>query len=88
MVTHDEIRIVAGMMKIDIHDHGEYVDKIESMIGYFDILDSAGVEDEEITVREIPASCLREDVHVAPDSKLIQRLNHYKDAYVRAPKMS
>lgn len=88
MVTQDEIRLVAGMMKIDIQDYDEYVDKVESMIGYFDILDSAGVEDEDVTVREIPVSGLREDRHVAPDQKLIQRLNHYKDAYVRAPKMS
>ncbi len=88
MVTQDEIRLVAGMMKIDIQDYDEYVDKVESMIGYFDILDSAGVEDEDVTVREIPVSGLREDRHVASDQKLIQRLNHYKDAYVRAPKMS
>ncbi len=88
MVTQDEIRLVAGMMKIDIQDYDEYVDKVESMIGYFDILDSAGVDDEDVAVREIPVSGLREDRHVAPDQKLIQRLNHYKDAYVRAPKMS
>ncbi len=88
MVTHEEIRLVAGMMKIDIQEYDKYVDKVESMIGYFDILDSAGVGDEEITVREIPAFGLRQDTHVASDQRLIDRLNNYKGAYVRAPKMS
>lgn len=87
-VTQDEIRVVAKMMKIDLQDYDEYVSKVESMIGYFDILDSAGVDDEEVTVREIPVSDLREDAHVKPDEQLIQRLNHHKDAYVRAPQMS
>ncbi len=88
MVTREEIKLVAGMMKIGIQEYDEYVDKVESMIGYFDILDSAGVEDEEITVREIPASDLRQDIHVASDQRLINRLNNYKGTYVRAPKMS
>lgn len=88
MVTQDEIRLVAAMMKIDIQDYDRYVDKVESMIKYFDILDSAGVEGDDIAVREIPVSGLREDRHVASDQRLIRRLNHYKDAYVRAPKMS
>ena len=31
---------------------------------------------------------LRKDEHIAFDDKLIEKLNHYKGTYVRAPKMS
>jgi aspartyl-tRNA(Asn)/glutamyl-tRNA(Gln) amidotransferase subunit C len=58
------------------------------MIDYFDILDSAGVESEEISMPEISISKLREDEHVPFDDKLIEKLNHYRGTYVRAPKMS
>lgn len=75
-------------MKIEITDHKEYIDKAQTMIDYFDILDSAGVEDEEIKMQEIPISNLREDKHKPFDDKLIEQINHYKGTYVRAPKMS
>ena len=88
MVTEEEIAKVAKLMKIDVDDHKEYVDKVKTMINYFDILDSAGVEDEEISAQEIPISDLREDRHIPFDDKLIEKLNHYKGTYVRAPKMS
>ena len=48
-------------MRIEVDDHKEYVDKVHAMINYFDILDSAGVESEEISMQEIPISNLRED---------------------------
>ena len=88
MVTEEEIEKVSKLMKIEISDHKEYIDKVQTMIGYFDILDSAGVESEEITMPEIDISNLREDKHIAFDEKLIEKLNHYKGTYVRAPKMS
>jgi aspartyl-tRNA(Asn)/glutamyl-tRNA(Gln) amidotransferase subunit C len=88
MVTEEEIERVSKLMKIDVDDHKEYVDKVQSMINYFDILDSAGVESEEITMHEIPVSSLREDEHIPFNGKLIEKLNNYKGTYVRAPKMS
>ena len=88
MVTEEEIENVSKLMKIEINDHKEYIDKVQTMIDYFDILDSAGVESEEITMPEIDISNLREDKHIAFDEKLIEKLNHYKGTYVRAPKMS
>ena len=75
-------------MKIEIDDHKEYVDKVHAMIDYFDILDSAGVESEEISMQEIPLENLRKDEHIPFDEKLIDRLNNYKGTYIRAPKMS
>ena len=88
MVTEEEIQYVSKLMKIDVHDHKEYVDKVHTMINYFDILDSAGVESEEISMKEIPISNLREDKYIPFDDKLIEKLNNYKGTYVRAPKMS
>ncbi|MBA4437990.1 MAG: hypothetical protein H2B06_04025 [Nitrosopumilaceae archaeon] len=88
MVTEEEIEKVAKLMKIEVDDHKEYVDKVHAMIDYFDILDSAGVEDEEISMQEIPITDLREDKHIPFNEKLIEKLNHYKGTYVRAPKMS
>jgi aspartyl-tRNA(Asn)/glutamyl-tRNA(Gln) amidotransferase subunit C len=88
MVTEEEIEKVAKLMKIEVDDHKEYVDKVHAMIDYFDILDSAGVEDEEITMQEIPITDLREDEYIPFEEKLIEKLNHYKGTYVRAPKMS
>ena len=88
MVSEEEIEQVSKLMRIDIDDHKEFVEKVHSMIDYFDILDSAGVESEEITMPEISISNLRKDEHIPFDDKLIEKLNHYKGTYVRAPKMS
>ncbi len=88
MVTEEEIEHVSKLMKIDIDDHKEYVDKVQTMIDYFDVLDSADVESEEISMQEIPISNLREDKYVPFSEKLIDKLNNYKGTYVRAPKMS
>ena len=87
MVTEEEIEQVTKLMKIDVHDHKEFIDKVHAMIDYFDILDSAGVDDEEILMKDVPLSSLREDKFIAYDDKLIQKLNNYKKKYVRAPKM-
>lgn len=73
-------------MRIEIDDPTIY-ERVDKMIGYFDILDSAGVESEEIDVQEIPIINLREDKYIPFDENLIEKLNHYKGTYVRAPKM-
>jgi len=87
MVTEEEIEQVSKLMKIDVHDHKEFVEKVHSMINYFDILDSAGVEDEEFTIKDLPLSCLRSDKHIPYEEKLIELLKNYKGTFVRAPKM-
>lgn len=86
MVSREEIEHVAKLMRIEIDDPTIY-ERVDKMIGYFDILDSAGVESEEIDVQEIPIINLREDKYIPFDEKLIEKLNHYKGTYVRAPKM-
>ncbi|QUC65472.1 hypothetical protein NsoK4_04310 [Nitrosopumilus sp. K4] len=87
MVTEQEIEQVTKLMKIDVHDHKEFIDKVHAMIDYFDILDSAGVDDEEILMKDVPLSSLRKDEHITYPDKLIEKLKHYKGTYVRAPKM-
>jgi len=86
MEYQKEIEHVAKLMRIEIDDPTIY-ESVDKMIGYFNILDSAGVESEEITIREIPLTKLREDRYIPSDEKLIEKLNHYKGTYVRAPKM-
>ena len=88
MVTEEEIEQVSKLMRIEVDDHKEYIEKVHAMIDYFDILDSAGVESEEISMPEISISNLRDDEYIPFDEKLIEKLNHYKGTYVRAPKMS
>ena len=87
MVTVEEIEHVSKLMKIDVDDHSEYLDKVKKMISYFDILDSAGVESEEISMPEIPIEELRKDEYIPFEDKLIEKMSHYKGTYVRAPKM-
>ena len=88
MVTEEKIEHVAKLMRIEIDDHKEFVDKVHAMIDFFDVLDSADVESEEISMQEIQISDLREDKYVPFNEKLIDKLNNYKGTYVRAPKMS
>lgn len=87
MVTEEEIEQVAKLMKIEITDHKEYVEKVHKMIDFFDILDSAGVQDDEFKIKDIPLEKLRDDKYIKFDEKLIKRLKAYKENYVRAPKM-
>jgi len=88
MVTVEEIEHVSKLMKIDVDDHSEYLEKVKKMISYFDILDSAGVESEEIVMPEISIESLRKDEFIPFEDKLIEKMNHYKGTYVHAPKMS
>jgi len=87
MVTKEEIERVAKLMRIDLDDHIVHIDRVQKMIDYFDLLDNAGVEDEELKVQELPIAKLREDKHIPFDEKLIDHLKNYKGKHVRAPKM-
>jgi aspartyl-tRNA(Asn)/glutamyl-tRNA(Gln) amidotransferase subunit C len=88
MVTVEEIEHVSKLMKIEVDDHIEYLDKVKKMISYFDILDSAGVESEEISMPEISIEDLRKDEFIPFEDKLIEKMNHYKGTYIHAPKTS
>ena len=87
LVSKEEIENVAKLMRIELDDHIVHVDRVQKMIEYFDILDKAGVESEELDVQEKSITKLREDKYIPYDGKLIEALKNYKENYVRAPKM-
>ena len=87
MVTKEEIEHVAKLMRIELDDHTVHIDRVQKMIDYFDILDKAGIEEEELIVQELSIDKLREDKFIPFDGKLIDQLKNYKGKHVRAPKM-
>ncbi|MBI5698346.1 MAG: hypothetical protein HZC29_07705 [Thaumarchaeota archaeon] len=88
MVTKEDIEHVAKLMKIDIDNTDEYFERIQKIMNYFDILDKADIEGEDIPVQEVTIDDLREDKYIAFDDALITQLKNYKGSYVRAPKMN
>ena len=88
MVTEEEIAHVAKLMKIELEDHSEHVKRVQKMLEYFDILDKANVESEEIIVQETDIDELRDDRYIQYDEKLLKFLKTYKEKYVKAPKLS
>ena len=87
MISKEEIEHVAKLMRIDLDDHTVHIDRVQKMIEYFDILDKAGTESEELIVNEQPLENLREDRYEPYSDKLIDKLKHYKEKFIRAPKM-
>ena len=88
LVTEEEIARVAKLMKIELEDHSEHVKRVQKMLEYFDILDKANVESEEIIVQETDMDELRDDRYIQYDEKLLEFLKTYKEKYVKAPKLS
>ena len=72
MVTVEEIEHVSKLMKIDVDDHSEYLEKVQTMISYFDILDSAGVESEEISMPDLAVM----NIPAVPDKMIFEGNNH------------
>ena len=87
MVSKEEIEHVAKLMRIEIDDHVVHIDRVQKMITYFDILDKANVESEELIIKYQTIDNLREDVYIPYDDNLLKHLKNYKDSYIRAPKM-
>ncbi len=87
MVSKEEIEHVAKMMRIEIDDHLVHIDRVQKMIEYFDILDKANVESQDLVVKEQTIDNLRLDKYIPYDGKLIENLKNYKGTYVKAPKM-
>ena len=88
LVTKEDIEHVAKLMRIDIDNADEYFERIQKIMNYFDILDKADIESEEIPVQEVKISELREDKYIPFETKLITNLKNYKGTFVRAPKMN
>ncbi len=88
LVTEEEISNVAKLMKIDLEDHTDHIKRVQKMLEYFDILDNANVESEEITVQETDLDKLRDDKYNPYDKNLLKFLKSYQGKYVKAPKLN
>jgi len=88
LVIEEEIASVAKLMKIELEDHSEHVKRVQKMLEYFDVLDKANVESEEVKPLEIDMDKLRDDRYVQYDKKLLKFLKTYKEKYVKAPKLN
>ena len=88
LVIDEEIAHVAKLMKIDLEDHSTHIKRVQKMLEYFDILDKANVESEEITVQETDLDKLRDDKHIPYDKSLLKFLKSYQEKYVKAPKLN
>jgi len=88
LVTKEDIEHVAKLMRIDIDNPDEYLERIQKILNYFDILDKVNTESEEIPVQEVTINELREDKYIPFESKIIANLKNYKGTFVRAPKMN
>jgi len=88
LVNEEEISEVAKLMKIDIEDHSALIKRVQKMLEYFDILDKANVESEEITVQETELDKLRNDKHIPYGKNLLKFLKSYQGKYVKAPKLN
>ena len=75
-------------MKIDLEDHSSHIKRVQKMLEYFDILDRANVESEEITVQETDLDKLRADKYIPYDKDLLKFLKNYQEKYVKAPKLN
>ena len=75
-------------MKIDLEDHSAHIKRVQKMLEYFDILDSANVESEEIAVQETDLDKLRDDKHIPYNKNLLKFLKSYQEKYVKAPKLN
>ncbi len=90
LVNEEEISEVAKLMKIDLEDHSVHIERVQRMLDYFDILDEANVESEEIekAVQETDLDKLRDDKHIPYNKNLLKFLKSYQEKYVKAPKLN
>ena len=88
LAIEEEIAHVAKLMKIDLEDHSTHIKRVQKMLEYFDILDNANVESEEIIVQETDLGKLRDDKYNQYDKNLLKFLKSYQEKYVKAPKLN
>ena len=88
LVSEEEISEVAKLMKINLEDHSDHIKRVQKMLEYFNILDNADVESEEITVQETDLDKLRDDKYNPYDKNLLKFLKSYREKYVKAPKLN
>ena len=88
MIDKSEIIRISELMKINLEDHADHITRVQKMLEYFDILDSANVESEEIIVQEIDLNKLRNDKYDPYNKNLLKFLKSYQGKYIKAPKLN
>jgi aspartyl-tRNA(Asn)/glutamyl-tRNA(Gln) amidotransferase subunit C len=88
LVTKEEIIDVAKLMKIELEDHSQHMKRVQKMLEYFDILDKANIESDEIIVQEKDLEKLRDDKYIPYDQNLLKFMKTYKENYIKSPKLS
>ena len=78
---------VAKLMRIRIDDEKEHVKRVQKVLEYFDTLDAANVESENLESNSMSVEDLRDDVHSKFKGSLIDQIKNYQGTHVRAPKM-
>ncbi len=87
MISPEEIQKIATLMRIDLKDSDEHIERVQKSIEFFNMLDEVDLESEDIISQQVTLDKLRKDEYIQYDKKLIEKLKNYKGTYVRAPKM-
>ena len=87
MVKRQEIERLGDLIKIEIKNPEKYVKQVEQIINYFESLDKLQVSSDKILTQELTLEKLREDKYIPYDEKLVEKLKHTKENFVKAPKM-
>ncbi len=78
---------VAKLMRIRIDDETEHIRRVQKILEYFDTLDEANVESEDLEPSITNVENLRDDVYSKFDGSIIDEIKNYQGTHVRAPKM-
>lgn len=87
MVKREEIGRLGDLIKIELKNPEKYVKQVEQIINYFESLDKLEISSDKILTQELTLEKLREDKYIQYDEKLIEKLKHTKENFVKAPKM-
>lgn len=87
MITTEEIKRVANLMKIDIDDYDAHLEKIQKMISYFDTLDDANVSHVNLDLVDVDFDKLRDDTFISHNTDMRESIKTLENGFVRAPKM-
>lgn len=87
MVDENDIIRMAAMMRLELDDKKGMVQDVRKILEYFDTLDSAGVEDEQISGDAIPLDRLRPDQTDDAQRDIDRYGNRDSDGYIMAPKV-
>ncbi|MGQ0639034.1 MAG: Asp-tRNA(Asn)/Glu-tRNA(Gln) amidotransferase subunit GatC [Nitrososphaerota archaeon] len=87
MVKREEIERLADLIKIELKNPEKYVKQVEQIINYFERLDKLEISSDKILTQELTLDKLREDRYISYGEKIVDKLKHTKENFVKAPKM-